>query len=354
MAKPLLSPVVGYNHNVRYHGRIFHVQSEDSGPVIPRVFTHLFYEGTILVTRKHEYEVSADEDLVRAQMQNLHKAVMKELTRGEHDAKIAAFFASRGLPAILPDASAAEVAPVVAPALTQSPSSSPSSSTQRPPSVPIASSHVTVSNGAPGAVVVQGSGMVGPGGGGGGESRSPTRPGGTRPQGIPRVTQPVVKPAELKRPPVVLSSSADGVVVQRNVVIGVGGPGGTPGPTRPARIRPPVPYVVREGSYVPASSSNGGDGPPSRTMASPQAMTPSPAPVAGKGGHAGITWDPQPVAVQPAAAQPVAAQPVAPIDRRGHTAPAAERSFGNELVSDKSLDEVILEYLSDDSDTDES
>jgi hypothetical protein len=53
------------------------------------------------------------------------------------------------------------------------------------------------------------------------------------------------------------------------------------------------------------------------------------------------------------AAQPAAAQPVA-IDRRGHTAPATERSFGNELVSDKSLDEVILEYLSDDSDTDES
>ncbi|HEY2900164.1 MAG TPA: hypothetical protein VGL59_06295, partial [Polyangia bacterium] len=297
MAKPLRSPVVGYNHNVRYHGRIFHVQSEDSGPTIPRVFTHLFYQGTILVTRKHEYEISSDEDLVRVQMQNLHKALMKELTRGDHDAKIAAFFAARGLPAILPDAPAAEVAQTSAPApvvATQSPSPAPSSLPQRPPSAPIASSHVTVSNGAPGAVVVQGSGMLGPGAAATGESRSITRPGGTRPQGIPRVAQPVVKPAELKRPPVVLSSSADGVVVQRNVVIGVGGPGGTPGPTRPARIRPPVPYVVREGSYVPASSSGGSDGQPARTVVPPQAMTPSPAPVAGKGGHAGITWDPQP------------------------------------------------------------
>src|SRR5262245_15314083 len=29
MAKPLRSPVLGYNHNVRYHGRVFHVQTED-------------------------------------------------------------------------------------------------------------------------------------------------------------------------------------------------------------------------------------------------------------------------------------------------------------------------------------
>src|ERR1051326_2938636 len=47
MAKPHRSPLLGYNHNVKYRGRIFHVQTEDSGPANPRLFTHLYYEGTI-------------------------------------------------------------------------------------------------------------------------------------------------------------------------------------------------------------------------------------------------------------------------------------------------------------------
>ena len=336
MAKPLRSPVVGYNHNVRYRGHVFHVQSEDSGPIIPRVFTHLFYEGTILVTRKHEYDVSADEDLVRVEMQRLHKSLMKELTRGDHDAKIDAFFASRGLPASLPDPGAREVPIAAVPA----PTADAGAPVQAPAPAPAMSVHPS-HNGAPGAVVVQGSGMVdGVGFGvGGGEGRPSTRQGrGTRPQGVPRVASPALKPGELKRPPVVLSSSADGVVVQRNVVIGVGGPGSTPGPVRPGRIRPPVPYVVREGSYVPAASGDSGtDGQPARTPA-PPAITPPPPPVA-KGGHAGITWD---------------AAPATSTERIQPAARGRDRAFGNELVSDKSLDDVILEYLSDDSDNDES
>ncbi|HVR62862.1 MAG TPA: hypothetical protein VMU50_13245 [Polyangia bacterium] len=319
MAKPLRSPVVGYNHNVRYHGRIFHVQSEDSGPGIPRVFTHLFHEGTILVTRKHEYDISADEDLVRLEMQRLHKSVMKDLTRGEFDAKIAAFFAARGQPAILSDPPAVEQAP--------------------PPQAPVpvmvaptqVGAHTAAASGAPGAVVVQGSGMVG----GGGTPRGGSRPPMTRPPVPARVGAPIVKPGDLKRPPVVLSSSADGVVVQRNVVIGIGGQQGTPGPVRVPRIRPPVPYVVREGSYAPVTP------PATAVTEGPAAGAPPSPPGASNGAHPG--WD---------------VAPVTSVDRRAALSPAGERdrdrSFGNELVSDKSLDEVILEYLSDDSEADES
>jgi hypothetical protein len=322
MAKPLRSPVVGYNHNVRYHGRIFHVQSEDSGPGIPRVFTHLFHEGTILVTRKHEYDISADEDLVRVEMQKLHKSVMKDLTRGEFDSKIAAFFAARGQPAILSDSPAAEHA----------------LPSQAPLPVAAAPTHASAGNGAPAPVVVQGSGMVGDAPAA--PPRKITRPVvPTLPQGMPRVVAPVVKPADLKRPPVVLSSSADGVVVQRNVVIGVGSQHGTPGPVRPARIRPPVPYVVREGSYAPSTPGAGAGGHAARGPAQSHAPAAQPPPAATNGAHPG--WD------NPA-----------PVDRRAAVAPAGEhgrdRSFSNELVSDKSLDEVILEYLSDDSEADES
>jgi hypothetical protein len=50
------SPILGYNHNVRYRGLVFHVQTEDSGVLAPHVFTHLFYEGVILSTRKLVYD----------------------------------------------------------------------------------------------------------------------------------------------------------------------------------------------------------------------------------------------------------------------------------------------------------
>ena len=92
------SPVLGYNHNLRHGGRVFHVQTEDSGQGYARLHTHLFYEGTILSSKKQEYDPSAPEDAVRALMQQLHKAMIRELTHGEHDARIGAFFIARGEP----------------------------------------------------------------------------------------------------------------------------------------------------------------------------------------------------------------------------------------------------------------
>src|SRR5215471_17554789 len=113
MAKTLRSPVLGYNHNLRYHGRVFHVQTEDSGPVHARLFTHLFFAGTILSSKKQQYEAEAPEDSVKALMQQLHKAMIKELTHGVHDDRIAAFFAARGEAAAL-DENGAAVAPAAA------------------------------------------------------------------------------------------------------------------------------------------------------------------------------------------------------------------------------------------------
>src|SRR4051812_6259219 len=112
MAKPLRSPVLGYNHNVRYHGRVFHVQTEDSGPVRPWVFTHLFHAGTILATKKQGYDAEAPEDAVKAMMQKLHKTMIKELSHGMHDERIAAFFIARGEAPVLDDAGAPAAAPV--------------------------------------------------------------------------------------------------------------------------------------------------------------------------------------------------------------------------------------------------
>ncbi|HSD88063.1 MAG TPA: hypothetical protein VLB44_11135, partial [Kofleriaceae bacterium] len=73
------SPILGYNHNVRYRGLIFHVQTEDSGLLNPHLFTHLFHEGTIVSTRKLVYDSGSDEGAIKSLMQAQHKAVMKDL-----------------------------------------------------------------------------------------------------------------------------------------------------------------------------------------------------------------------------------------------------------------------------------
>ncbi len=87
MAK-LRSPILGYNHNIRFRGLVFHVQTEDSGVANPHVFTHLFHGGVILTTRKLVYDPSASDDAVKALMQAQHKAVLRDLKRGLFDDKI--------------------------------------------------------------------------------------------------------------------------------------------------------------------------------------------------------------------------------------------------------------------------
>ncbi|MCA9674939.1 MAG: hypothetical protein KC464_07895, partial [Myxococcales bacterium] len=94
------SPILGYNHNVRYRGLVFHVQTEDSGVSNPHVFTHLFHGGVILTTRKLVYDPSAADDSVKALMQAQHKAVLKDLRRHLFDEKIDQYLG--GTPGLLP------------------------------------------------------------------------------------------------------------------------------------------------------------------------------------------------------------------------------------------------------------
>jgi len=146
---------------------------------------------------------------------------------------------------------------------------------------------------------------------------SPPRPTGMNPQvtrppvmmprpGIsPPVTRPpvvVVRPPVRPRPQLAPAAKAPpgGVVVQRTVVVGARGPIGTAGIRPP---RPSIPYVVKEGSHQLVRNA----------------------------GAAQV-------------APPVANRPVLPLNRSMSPAPQAA------TISDKSLDEVILAYLSQDSD----
>jgi hypothetical protein len=89
------SPILGYNHNIGHRGLVFHVQTEDSGVDNPHIFTHLFHGGVIIFTRKIDYDASADEALVKSLMQAQHKAMLKELKRGVFDDRIDTFLGDR-------------------------------------------------------------------------------------------------------------------------------------------------------------------------------------------------------------------------------------------------------------------
>jgi len=90
------APVVGFNHNLNHKGRVFHVQTEDSGPQHGHIITHIFMGGNILASTKGTYadvlsrlgpgEVAGT---VRKMMEDQHKGMVKSLMGGAYDADIA-------------------------------------------------------------------------------------------------------------------------------------------------------------------------------------------------------------------------------------------------------------------------
>jgi hypothetical protein len=85
--------ITGFNTNVRHRGRMFHVQTEDSGREHPHVISHVYFRGTILASEKREYaELLGRPDLtsqVRRLMDEQHRAIVERLKAGELDATIA-------------------------------------------------------------------------------------------------------------------------------------------------------------------------------------------------------------------------------------------------------------------------
>lgn len=84
--------VLGFNHNIRYKGELFHVQTEDSGLANPHIITLLYLGGTILCSKKTSYAdiIKAEqlEQVVGSIMKEQHKEMMRRLKAGEFDARI--------------------------------------------------------------------------------------------------------------------------------------------------------------------------------------------------------------------------------------------------------------------------
>jgi hypothetical protein len=86
-------PVLGFNNNVRHRGRIFHIQTEDSGVKFARIVTHLFADGgRIIKTSRTDYgehlENGDVSKIVRTLMKEQHRAMFTSLRAGELDAAL--------------------------------------------------------------------------------------------------------------------------------------------------------------------------------------------------------------------------------------------------------------------------
>ncbi len=83
----------GFNHNIRYKGRVFHVQTEDLGPKIGRIRTHVFFNGAVVAEASQNYgdlmrlAMTQGQRIaqIRGRMQELHKNGMKLLSQGAYD-----------------------------------------------------------------------------------------------------------------------------------------------------------------------------------------------------------------------------------------------------------------------------
>jgi hypothetical protein len=83
--------VGGFNTNVRYRGRTFHVQTEDSGPNVAKIVTLLYEGGSILFSRKTAYRgdaASSNPAAVRSLMETQHREMVEALKAGQLDAEI--------------------------------------------------------------------------------------------------------------------------------------------------------------------------------------------------------------------------------------------------------------------------
>jgi hypothetical protein len=83
------SPAVGFNHNIKHKGKMYHIQTEDSGLDNPHIITHLFVGGNILASKKTSYaDIVGAENLaqvVRELMEEQHKEMLRNLINGVYD-----------------------------------------------------------------------------------------------------------------------------------------------------------------------------------------------------------------------------------------------------------------------------
>lgn len=78
--------LVGFNTNIPYKGKVYHVQTEDTGETFS-IISLLYFKGAILSSKKTSYVHLKDtpdmKDKVRDMMKEQHKNLIKELIHGK-------------------------------------------------------------------------------------------------------------------------------------------------------------------------------------------------------------------------------------------------------------------------------
>jgi hypothetical protein len=309
------SPLLGFNNNVRHKGRVFHIQTEDSGVRHPHVITHLFADGgRILKTKKTSYAEHIGQDklgeTVRAMMQEQHKAMFIALRDGQFD--------------YLFDEGAAGGPSAAAKAIRPPPPSDPIAAlpppSERPPAPPVP----RVSTRPPPVPPPPPS--------------APTSPlGGSPPDGRRRAaSRPTldVDPAVFHAPPAAHRSEPS-IDLDLDALERAAAEAQTPFFQQIQDLPPPPAAVLGTKRSQSSGSTAGTPSPGGYSVRSPPAPAPTPA-----------------VRVRPSpspAAMPGRYAPSRPAAIFATTRPQEGTSiFGEELISEKSLDEVILSYLAED------
>ncbi len=82
--------LTGFNHNLKYKGKVYHVQTEDGGRDNPHIVTHTFLGGVILDTVRTSYAdiLGRDgwHDKLREMMKAQHLEGIRRLFSGTFDA----------------------------------------------------------------------------------------------------------------------------------------------------------------------------------------------------------------------------------------------------------------------------
>jgi len=128
--------VVGFNHNFRYKGELYHVQTEDGGLKSPNIVTLLYCGGTILASQKTSYaditKVDNLEQVVEELMKEQHKEMLRRLKDGEFDERLQGHQPIVN-PAVTPSPDAGDLSqPVAPPAATPAPPTVPRAATPKP------------------------------------------------------------------------------------------------------------------------------------------------------------------------------------------------------------------------------
>lgn len=335
------SPLLGYNNNVRHKNRVFHIQTEDSGVKHPHVITHLFMDGgRILKSVKRSYaeHVGSDglADVVRGMMKEQHKAMFIALRDGQFDHLVDAAEGTGARPAVAPPSSGAV------------PSSGAGLSGGAPPSSGAASPSTSGDTAATASQATPAK-----------KGRSSPPP-AVAPKSAPqeeRTAAPGTDASELTLDIAALERAA--AAEQSSV------PSSMPGDPPPPSLLQRKPDTGRYRN-IPSRDTTP-EPPPKKPL---PALVPPPTPAQRTATSPGLAAGPPPPAkpvpppppksktVEKPPAPPAASgdgryAPARPAAIFGQARPLQGSSiFGEDLISDKSLDEVILSYLAEDLEAD--